>query len=469
MNSAIDCFDQEASTSINKSRVYSDNDGIFDCTLIKYADDNKTILDEIQITIINESFNFFLLIHKSNDKSRVDVSDSNIELVKSRFYATFHSLTGNYWKYRDQFIKTPGHYYLSIDLDSSSSSEEQEARLNRINKIPKYISTERAFFNSQTNSIQKTYTYAYDGLNYYIVLPKNPSENLISSLLFVRKMVLRIGILYKYKSSIEMFFASGFLLTDRHVLTCAHNFDPIQWGKEKVSYDKIYVCFLDPASETYFLLNDPNNFLIQAKILRRGLIEDNMSDYDEVKSNTTDLAILELDKVAPHIQLNEYFDPKLHSSSESNIIPINSELFLIGYNGELTEDDELKPYKYLKGFENLTIDALNYSHHVNYKSISIGRLKQESSIDSKYAMHDCSTLSGSSGAVILDSSGKFVGIHIGVVNSRKEKKNEFFFNQETFNKFIQVNSKPFREFIRQAIIPNMHNHELVQKWSSDSK
>ncbi|CAF4877749.1 unnamed protein product, partial [Rotaria sp. Silwood2] len=120
------------------------------------------------------------------------------------------------------------------------SFEEQEIRLNRINKIPKFISTERAFFNSQTNSIQETYTYASDGLNYYIELPKTPSENLRSSLLFVRKMVLRIGILYKHESTKQMYFGSGFLLTNRLVLTCAHNFDSIQWENKNVSYNKIY-------------------------------------------------------------------------------------------------------------------------------------------------------------------------------------------------------------------------------------
>ncbi|CAF4592379.1 unnamed protein product, partial [Rotaria sp. Silwood2] len=356
----------------------------------------------------------------------------------------FHDLTGNYWKYRGQFIKIPGHYYLfSDDLDSSVSFEEQEIRLNRINKIPKFISTERAFFNSQTNSIQETYTYASDGLNYYIELPKTPSENLRSSLLFVRKMVLRIGILYKHESTKQMYFGSGFLLTNRLVLTCAHHFDPIQWENKNVSYNKIYVCFLDTASETYFFSNDSNNFLIEAKIICRGLIEDNMSDYNELKSNTTDLALLELEKSAPHVQLNEYFDPKLNSSSQSNVT-INSELFLIGYNGKLTQNDDLKPYKYLKDFENLTIDTLNYSHHVNNKSISIGRFIQDLSLDNQYAMHDCSTLLGSSGALILDST-------------------------ETLNKFVPVNSKAFREFILQSIIPNIGNDELAKKWLFNSK
>ncbi|CAF1050651.1 unnamed protein product [Rotaria sp. Silwood1] len=469
MNSPSDILDEKSSKNINKKNVYSDIDGTFDCKLIKYADDNQTILDEIQITIIYEQLKYSLLLRKSNDESIVNVSNENTEVVKSSFYSTFHELTGNYWKYRDQFVKIPGHYYLfSDDLDSSVSSEEQEIRLNRINHIPKFISTERAFFNSQTNSIQETYTYASDGLNYYIELPKTPSENLRSSLLFVRKMVLRIGILYKHESTKQMYFGNGLLLTNRLVLTCAHNFDPIQWENKNVSYTKIYACFLDPASETYFFSNDSNNFLIEAKIIRRGLIEDNMFDYNEVKSNTTDLAILELDKPAPHIQLNEYFDPKLNSSSQSNIT-INSELFLIGYNGKLTQNDDLKPYRYLKDFENLTIDTLNYSHHVNNKSISIGRLIQEASLDNQYAMHDCSTLLGSSGALILDSTGKFVGIHIGVVNSRREKHDEFFFNKETFNKFVPVNSKSFCEFIHQSIIPNMDNDELAQKWLFNSK
>ena len=36
----------------------------------------------------------------------------------------FHDLTGNFWKYSDQFIKIPGHYnLLSNDLDSSVSKQ----------------------------------------------------------------------------------------------------------------------------------------------------------------------------------------------------------------------------------------------------------------------------------------------------------------------------------------------------------
>jgi hypothetical protein len=166
--------------------------------------------------------------------------------------------------------------------------------------------------------------------------------------------------LYQHKSASEIYFGSGFLLNNRLVLTCAHNFDPIQWENEYVSFSKIYVCFLDPASETFFVSKDSNNFLIEAMIIRRGLIEDNMNDYDEVQSNKTDLAILQLDKPASHIQLNEYFHPQLNSSSVSNIIPINSELCLIGYNDEFTAHDDLKPYRHLKEFKNLTIDTLNY-------------------------------------------------------------------------------------------------------------
>jgi hypothetical protein len=44
--------------------------------------------------------------------------------------------------------------------------------------------------------------------------------------------------------------------------------------------------------------------------------------------------------------------------------------YLAGYNGALREEKELIPHQYLKDFKNLTIDKLNHSHHVNYKSIS---------------------------------------------------------------------------------------------------
>ncbi|CAF3495340.1 unnamed protein product [Rotaria socialis] len=76
--------------------------------------------------------------------------------------------------------------------------------------------------------------------------------------------------------------------------------------------------------------NNSNNFLIQAKIIRRSLIGDNMFDYDKEKSSTTDHAIPELDKPAPHMQLNECFNTKSKSSSESFIATINSKFLSVG-------------------------------------------------------------------------------------------------------------------------------------------
>jgi len=62
--------------------------------------------------------------------------------------------------------------------------------------------------------------------------------NFISSLLSIGKLVVRIGIIYEHNASAKMIFASGFLITDRLVLTCAHNFDVIQWANQKVRYSK---------------------------------------------------------------------------------------------------------------------------------------------------------------------------------------------------------------------------------------
>jgi hypothetical protein len=56
------------------------------CLTLWHDDDNQ-----IQIIIINEAFKYSLLLHKLNQEPIVDVSDNNIELVKSRFYSTFHN------------------------------------------------------------------------------------------------------------------------------------------------------------------------------------------------------------------------------------------------------------------------------------------------------------------------------------------------------------------------------------------
>ncbi|CAF3924175.1 unnamed protein product [Rotaria sordida] len=83
----------------------------------------------------------------------------------------------------------------------------------------------------------------------------------------------------------------------------------------------------------------------------------------------------------------------------------------VGYNGELYDKNDLNAYEYTKGFELLTIDKLNYHHNVDSKSISIGYLIEESSSNNNYGMHNCSMLTGSSGAVIVDSIGRFIDIH----------------------------------------------------------
>ncbi|CAF1485753.1 unnamed protein product [Rotaria sordida] len=136
----------------------------------------------------------------------------------------------------------------------------------------------------------------------------------------------------------------------------------------------------------------------------------------------------------------------------------------IGYNGELYDKNDLNAYKYTKGFELLTIDKLNYHHNVDSKSISIGYLIEESSSNNNYGMHNCSMLTGSSGAVIVDSIGRFIDIHVEIANSRISRKNEFFYAQDTFNKFIHVHSTAFKTFIHEAIIPNINNYQLERKW-----
>ncbi|CAM4801957.1 unnamed protein product [Rotaria magnacalcarata] len=149
-----------------------------------------------------------------------------------------------------------------------------------------------------------------------------------------------------------------------------------------------------------------------------------------------------------------------------NVAPVNCKLFLAGYNGdgELYDKNDLNAYENIKGFELLTIDKLNYNHDVDNKYISIGYLIEESSSNNNYGMHNCSTLAGSSGAVIVDSIERLIGIHIGIANARISRKNELFYTQDTFNKFIHIHSTAFNTFIHEAIIPNSNNDQLEQKW-----
>jgi hypothetical protein len=289
-------------------------------------------------------------------------------------------------------------------------------------------------------------------------------------LLAIRPLIVRIGVVYDYNSSIEMVYGSGCLITNNLILTCAHTFDPIFWDTKKISYSNILVGLCDPAPDKYFSLANPNKIVFPAKILQRGLVQENVDKYTELKDTDTDLALLILDNEISNITLDQYFNPKFDLvSSKPGDLPLNSNIYLIGYNGELRKETELTPYQYLKNFKNLTIDKLNHSHHVNYKSISIGNLIKEACQDYPYALHNCSTLSGSSGSITLDCYGRLAGIHIGVYNSRRQNTNDIFFTEETFNKYLSISSNQFQAFIRETILPNIKHDEAKKTWLFYSK
>ena len=207
-------------------------------------------------------------------------------------------------------------------------------------------------------------------------------------------------------------------------------------GQRKCSCIKIYVhvCLDDPAPELLFSLSNRNESLMEASLVRRGLLQDNLSEYDQVTSDIVNLAILILHKQVQHLHLHELVQPGLNFPFKFSSSSINSKIYVVCYNDELTENSDLKSYKYIRGFTTKTTNELNFSHNANYKSVSIGSTVnlQESSRQSAYAAHTCSTLSGSNGDVILDADGNFAGIHIGVANSR-HSKNQMFFNNETYN------------------------------------
>ena len=170
-----------------------------------------------------------------------------------------------------------------------------------------------------------------------------------------------------------------------------------------------------------------------------------------------------LDNEIRNVTKDQYLNPKFNLvPPKPGDISLNSKLYLTGYNGELRKEKELTPYQYLKDFTNIRIDNLNHNHHVNYKSISVGNLIKEACQNDPYSLHNCSTLSGSNGSIILDCYGRLVGIHISVYSSRKQKDN-IFFTKETYNKYISINSNQFQTFIGETILPNIKDDEAKKK------
>lgn len=314
-----------------------------------------------------------------------------------------------------------------------------------------------------TKLLKETYPYIYDGSTAQIFLPKVSNENEVKlSLLSIRPIIVRIAVIYEHETEIQMTFGSGCLITNNLVLTCAHVFDPITWDDKQISYSTIVVGCCDPCANKYFSLLNSNNFVFSAEILQRGLVEENINKSCELKDTDTDLALLRLNNPIEYLK-DHYFHPKLDVVC-SNTLPLKSNLYMIGYNGKLRKQNELQPYKYLPCFSDLSIRELNEAHHVDYKSISIGNLIKDISQEDSYALHDCSSLPGSSGSIMLDYYGRLVGIHIGVSNSKRQKNNKIFFTKETYNKYISVYSNQFQKFISQIIIPNINDDQIRSKW-----
>ena len=315
----------------------------------------------------------------------------------------------------------------------------------------------------EANALDRTYAYFYDGSNWQISLPRIPKDDpIVSSLLAIRPFIIRIGIAFEKVAAIKFLFATGILLNQHLALTCPYHFDPIQWAGQRIPLTKIYVCAADPANPALFSLTKSNASVIEATLLQRGLHKDRMAKWKALEDDTSDLAIIRLVKSAAHLHVDDHFDPKFDSSllSKSISIPI----FLIGINGEFHDYRDLIPYRYINGFANVTIDQLNNHHQVNRKSVSLGRLLGEFPSQKQYAMHNCTSLAESSGSVTLDSTERFLGIHCGVSNSRQDKDKEFFFTEDTFNKFLSVDTTEFHEFIREAILPNIDNKQQAEKW-----
>jgi hypothetical protein len=209
------------------------------------------------------------------------------------------------------------------------------------------------------------------------------------ALLSIRPLIIRIAVVYERETAIEMTFGSGCLITSNLFLTCAHIFDPILWDGKKIAYSQILVCSCDPAPNRHFSLLNPDKIVFPAEILQRGLMHENIDRHAELKDTDTDLALLMVGTEMPNIPEDQYFNPKLNTfSAKSAGIPSNSNLYLVGYNGELHSKKELAPYKHLNDFNGLTIHQLNQCHHVNYKSISVGSMIQDASRTDPYALHN---------------------------------------------------------------------------------
>jgi hypothetical protein len=69
----------------------------------------------------------------------------------------------------------------------------------------------------------------------------------------------------------------------------------------------------DPAPDKYFSLANPDKIVFPAKLVQRGLAQENIDKYTEIKNTDTDLALLILDNEISNMTKDQYFKPNSDS------------------------------------------------------------------------------------------------------------------------------------------------------------
>ena len=96
---------------------------------------------------------------------------------------------------------------------------------------------------------------------------------------------------------------------------------------------------------------------------------------------------------------------------EKNDIEVNEPLYLLAYCSMVWTKADVEFYEKCPLYRLYTREHINNAMHPNHRTVAAGKCLAR---DAKHIAHDCPSLRGASGGVVVDGKGQVVGIHTGV-------------------------------------------------------
>ncbi|CAF1329329.1 unnamed protein product, partial [Didymodactylos carnosus] len=227
------------------------------------------------------------------------------------------------------------------------------------------------------------------------------------------KFAVRIGVRYEHGAVRSLITGSGMIIGEC-VITVAHLFNPIELDEQNeiVPYSRIMFTTTTLASVSWFM-SDHDEDIFEAEMIVRG--SNGLKPLD-ICSRDDDFAILRICHIENVSQqlFSEIYQNYPRRITGKEQIQIDSPLFLLSYCSLLNKNEDINFYEGCSHSTKYTRENLITAMHPEHLSVSLGKCL---TIDDNFIRHDCPSLKGASGGVLVNKMGRLVCIHTGVTPS----------------------------------------------------